>query len=215
MICPRCGRPILPGQPTDDDHVIAQALGGTVTMLAHRDCNRRHGARLGNAMRANRQLTSAAELLAHPEPGRFVVLLTGPPCAGKTTAARASGLPVLDRDDPQWRGEAEFRRALRHLGATPRARAVIIRSGATTLGRAATIAAAGCTHSYHLVVQPEVSHERITSRGRADAAATHRAVADWWQRHRADPHDDHQPPWPGDWEQVPGWDPPAPDDWPG
>lgn len=44
-----------------------------------------------------------------PADGRVVVLLCGPPGAGKTTAARASGLDVYDRDDPHWPDERTFR----------------------------------------------------------------------------------------------------------
>lgn len=58
---------------------------------------------------------------------RFVVLLCGPPGAGKTTAARASGLAVFDSDEPRWSSRAEFTAALTQLGATPDAQAVVIR----------------------------------------------------------------------------------------
>lgn len=46
--CPRCGRPMLPGQPLDLDHTDDR--GGYLGM-AHARCNRAAGARLGNARR--------------------------------------------------------------------------------------------------------------------------------------------------------------------
>ena len=65
-----------------------------------------------------------------------------------------------------------------------------------------------------------VSHQRITARARPDAATTHRAVNGWWRDHIADRDADHQPDWPGTWQQVPGWTEPnrqsaAPEGWPG
>ena len=206
--CPRCGLPIAPGQAVDQDHVIPTALGGTRTQPAHRRCNRSHGAHLGLALRHNRRLTTAHQLLADPEPGRLVVLITGPPAAGKTTTARLSQLRVYDRDDPRWAGpraETRFRAALAQLGRTPRARAVIIRSGPTARGRADTITTARATHSYRLAVPPETSHQRITELAPPDAPAQHRAIAHWWERHKQDPYSDAQPDWPGGWDKVLGW----------
>jgi hypothetical protein len=49
--CPRCGRPMLPGQPLDLDHTDDRAgyLG-----MSHSTCNRQAGARKGNARRRAR-----------------------------------------------------------------------------------------------------------------------------------------------------------------
>lgn len=45
--CNICGLPILLNEPWDESHDpegVPHALGGTDTGVAHRDCNRRHGA---------------------------------------------------------------------------------------------------------------------------------------------------------------------------
>jgi hypothetical protein len=51
--CPRCGRPMLPGQQLDLDHLIARVIGHGQgpRAMAHAYCNRQAGGRLGNARR--------------------------------------------------------------------------------------------------------------------------------------------------------------------
>jgi len=58
--CPRCGQPMHPTQHLDYDHVTPIALGGinSPKVLSHRRCNRAHGARLGNKLKAARRRTS-------------------------------------------------------------------------------------------------------------------------------------------------------------
>lgn len=53
--CPYCARPMWPEQLLDCDHSQARALGGAMSGLrwAHRSCNRREGARLGNQLRGH------------------------------------------------------------------------------------------------------------------------------------------------------------------
>ncbi len=55
--CPRCGRPMYRAQGLDADHFArARALGGELPdQLAHRSCNRRAGAVLGNRLRGARR----------------------------------------------------------------------------------------------------------------------------------------------------------------
>lgn len=57
VVCHLCHRPIRPGQAWDLDHAHALALGGDLdgpVHPAHRSCNRAHGARIGNRLRARR-----------------------------------------------------------------------------------------------------------------------------------------------------------------
>ncbi len=55
--CAICGRPMYRWQILELDHTVPRALGGTngPTALAHRYCNRRKGAILGNKLRARRR----------------------------------------------------------------------------------------------------------------------------------------------------------------
>lgn len=56
--CPKCGKLMLQGQDLDLDHDLPRALGGRAGQgrMAHRHCNRSHGAKLGQAMRKARKL---------------------------------------------------------------------------------------------------------------------------------------------------------------
>ena len=111
---------------------------------------------------------------------RRVVLLCGPPGAGKTTAARASGLPVFDRDDEQWTSEAQFREALRAIGATPGARAVVIRAGASSSARRKAAEMIGATHTFLMTQTRDELVRRIRHRGRGDALGTLRGIDRWF-----------------------------------
>ncbi|RZU61754.1 hypothetical protein [Zhihengliuella halotolerans] len=112
---------------------------------------------------------------------RRVVLLCGPAGAGKTTAARASGLRVFDRDDPDWSTDAEFNEAIASLREERDTQAVVIRAGATSSARAKTRRLIGATEVY-VVLQPrEVLARRIHHRGRADARHTLAALNAWFR----------------------------------
>lgn len=113
---------------------------------------------------------------------RRVVLLCGPPGAGKTTAARQSGLPIFDRDEPQWETEAQFRRAIGALRELRGARAVVIRSGATSTARAQAAELVGATHTFVMLADRDELKRRIRARARADKVTTLIAVNTWLER---------------------------------
>jgi len=144
-------------------------------------CNRSDGARQGNARRGAPRVTHRTWGTGQPflqaTPSRTVVALFGPPGAGKTTAARASGLRVYDRDD--YTTEAQFIADLNQIGTNPHARAVVIRAGATSAARAKTKAQVRATHAYLLLAPRDELNRRISQRGRADKRITHIGVDSW------------------------------------
>lgn len=113
---------------------------------------------------------------------RTVVLLCGPAGAGKTTVARASGLTVYDRDDPEWTSERQFTQALARLATDPHAQAVVIRSGATSSARARASRLINATHVFLLLADPQELERRIRERNRADKVAGVISVRDWFAR---------------------------------
>lgn len=123
---------------------------------------------------------SSAPSTTQPPADRVVVVLCGPPGAGKTTVARTSGLEVFDRDDSKWSSEAQFRAALRRLAADPSARAVVIRSGATSSARWAARRLVGATHCYLLRVDERTARERVQARERSDKVRVLAGLPKWY-----------------------------------
>lgn len=113
---------------------------------------------------------------------RTVVLLCGPPGAGKTTAAKQSGLLVYDRDDICWSSDRQFKEALDELGRRPRAQAVVIRSGATSTARRRVAEQVRATHVFVLLEPLEVLEHRVRVRGRADMVRTLMGIRRWYER---------------------------------
>ena len=118
---------------------------------------------------------------------RRVVLIFGPPGAGKTTMARSLGLDVYDRDDPIWNNnESRFRAALAAVGRDPQAQAVVIRTGATQSARAWATNLCAATEIRLLATPADVCRERIIQRRRSDLKASLRGVQTWWDQYEPD-----------------------------
>ncbi|TFV90403.1 hypothetical protein [Blastococcus sp. CT_GayMR16] len=197
------------GMPLELDHTLARSQGGTRgdrLLLATCNRSRGDGTRTTDAVPFTRPewwTDNWFDVPTTPTPGdgrpgagdRLVVLLCGPAGAGKTTAARVSGLTVYDRDDPQWTTETQFTTALAQLAADPHARAVVIRAGATSSARAKAAALTGATHIYLLLLdQAELGH-RVAHRNRADKHAGLASIRTWFERFDRD----------DDVEDFPGW----------
>lgn len=100
-LCNLCGLPVSPGQQWDESHDPGRprAFGGTDTAIAHRRCNRDHGARFVTPMvaKANRQRfahTGAKLKSRRPLPG------------GKSDAIKKKmdGSVIDRRTGAPWRG---------------------------------------------------------------------------------------------------------------
>lgn len=114
--------------------------------------------------------------------GRHVVLLCGPPGAGKTTAAHASGLTVYDRDDAQWQSDAHWNAELAKLGRARSVQAVVIRSGATSSARARTARLIAATQVFIVLAPREELRRRVRARGREDMVRTLMGIDRWLGR---------------------------------
>ena len=125
-------------------------------------------------------------------------MLCGPAGAGKTTTAEASGLEVFDRDDARWESERHFTAALRALADNPVARAVVIRTGATSSARRRARELVRATHCFVLVEPADVLRERVRERRRADFVRGLASIDRWFEVFE---RDDGVPFFPG-WDLV-------------
>lgn len=72
--------------------------------------------------------------------------------------------------------------ALRAVGADAAARAVVIRSAASSERRAEVRGVVGATSTFLVFADPAVCVERVRLRGRGDVAATVKGIASWFSR---------------------------------
>ncbi|WP_043642989.1 AAA family ATPase [Nocardioides alkalitolerans] len=121
---------------------------------------------------------------------RRVVLVCGPPGAGKSThadqLARDHGLDVYDIDRPPYLGNRRaFNRDTAALADQPHARAVVIRAGATRAARDQAAARIRATETTVLDVDAATCIDRLTTRGQSTQhiAREIAAVRDWWKTH--------------------------------
>jgi hypothetical protein len=201
--CWICGR-----TATSADHVIPRSRGGSDREENLRpcckSCNSRKMTKDNPFPRDPEPERSAAPLSArwaafqpqdaHQGP-RTVVVIFGPPAAGKSTLARSLGLAVFDRDDPTWATDADFRVAIGRLRLQPHAQAVVIRTGATRAARRHARTITGATQAYVLTTPEDVCIQRAQARGR-DVRREVLAIRDWFQSWDGGPDVE---PWTGDW----------------
>ncbi len=184
VLCRKCDLPVTPRTPWDLGHGEAWIDGGGIEDAApeHRSCNRRDGQAISTRRkREAREARRLADPTARDD--RIVVLLCGPPGAGKTTAARQSGLDVYDFDDPRWGHDNRvFNRALYELSTDDQARAVVIRWCPRTTDRARVARQVAATHVWVMTGRRDELARRIVKRDRADKVRTLAALDGWFRQ---------------------------------
>jgi 5-methylcytosine-specific restriction endonuclease McrA len=78
--CPLCSRPIMPGDPADEHHLIPRSQGGRQKFLLHKLCHKTIHATLTEVELARSYYTWPA-LQAHPQIARYIEWVRGRPTA--------------------------------------------------------------------------------------------------------------------------------------
>jgi hypothetical protein len=102
---------------------------------------------------------------------------------------------VYDRDDHCWTSESDFIQAIASLALNPEARAVVIRSGASSTARAKAIELTNATHAYLITADSRELGRRVATRGRSDKIRTLAGIKTWFGDHDRDDHIEDFPGW--------------------